>query len=95
DQSLRNASNKVFSEVDKMLCIWHIIEQNLKTNCHRLFDSNDDYEVFKNKVEALHLTFDEKKIELAMESVKQAAKKAHNQKKSLTYIESLMKDSKL
>ncbi|CAG8778356.1 10840_t:CDS:2, partial [Cetraspora pellucida] len=51
--------------------------QNLKTNCCGFFNSNNDYKVFKNEVEALHFTFNKKKIELAIESVKQAAKKAY------------------
>ncbi|CAG8787781.1 2477_t:CDS:2 [Dentiscutata erythropus] len=95
DQALRNASNKVFLEANKMLCIWHLIEQNLKTNCYKLFDNNDDYLEFRTQVRALHLTFDKKHINAAMNSIKIAAKKARDPQKPLIYIGSLMKDSEL
>ncbi|CAG8781003.1 16991_t:CDS:2 [Cetraspora pellucida] len=80
DQALRNASREVFPEADKMLCIWHLIDQNLKTNC---------------QVMALQLTFDEKHIITAMNSIKNAAEKAYDPKKPLAYVDTLMKDSKL
>ncbi|CAG8777528.1 14345_t:CDS:2 [Cetraspora pellucida] len=78
-----------------MLRVWHLIEQNLKTNCYKLFDNNDNYLEFKKQVEALHLTFDEEHINVAMNSIKNTTEMAHDQQKPLAYIESLMKDSKL
>ncbi|CAG8855080.1 17094_t:CDS:2, partial [Gigaspora margarita] len=44
DQALRNASSKVFLESNKMLCVWRILEQNLKANCRKLFKTDNDYE---------------------------------------------------
>ncbi|CAG8857362.1 14645_t:CDS:1, partial [Gigaspora margarita] len=44
DQALRNALSKVFPESNKMLCVWHILEQNLKANCRKLFKTDNDYE---------------------------------------------------
>ncbi|CAG8776734.1 21271_t:CDS:2 [Dentiscutata erythropus] len=49
DQALRNASDKVFPETDKMLCVWHLLEQNLKVNCRKLFKTDNDYEAFKKE----------------------------------------------
>ncbi|CAG8821845.1 13122_t:CDS:2, partial [Gigaspora margarita] len=72
DQALRNTSPKA----NKMLCTWHLIEQNLKMNCYKLFDNNDDYTVFKDKVEALCLTFNKDDIKTAMESINDTLKKS-------------------
>ncbi|RIB05393.1 hypothetical protein C2G38_2253836 [Gigaspora rosea] len=49
-------------KTDKMLCIWHLLEQNLKVNCHKLFKTYDDYEVFKKEIEVLQFTEKEEKI---------------------------------
>jgi len=56
DQALRNASDKVFPESNKMICVWHLLEQNLRTNCRKLFKDENNYELFKKEVEALCFT---------------------------------------
>ncbi|CAG8563470.1 4980_t:CDS:2 [Cetraspora pellucida] len=95
DQALRNASSKVFSESNKMLCVWHILEQNLKANCCKLFKTNDDYEAFKKEVVGLHFTTVEEQISQSLNSVKKAAEKAYTPEKVESYIQTLMKDSKM
>ncbi|CAG8739589.1 29372_t:CDS:2 [Gigaspora margarita] len=49
DQALKNAFSKVFSESDKMLYVWHFLEQNLKVNYHKLFKDDNDYREFKKE----------------------------------------------
>lgn len=95
DRAIRNASEEIFPEVDKMLCTWHLLEQNLKTNCRKLFDSDDDYIAFKSEVQALQSAFNEEHIEVAIKSIKDAAKKAYDPKKPVAYVETLLEDSKL
>ncbi|CAG8654131.1 7087_t:CDS:1 [Cetraspora pellucida] len=95
DKALCNASEKFFPETDKMLYIWHLVEQNLKTNCCKLFENDDDYLEFKKAVETLQLAFDEEYIKVVIKSITNAAKKAYNSKKPVTYIKTLMEDSKL
>ncbi|CAG8832309.1 21142_t:CDS:2 [Gigaspora margarita] len=93
DQALRNAASKMFPVSNKMLCIWHILEQNLKTNCHKLFKEDDDYQVFKKEVEALCLTLYEENIPELLNTVKKAAEKLHTSEKVIAYINTLMKES--
>ncbi|CAG8833035.1 40353_t:CDS:2, partial [Gigaspora margarita] len=93
DQALRNAASKVFPESNKMLCVWHILEQNLKTNCRKFFKEDDDYQVFKKEVEALRLTLYEENIPELLNAVKKAAEKSHTSEKVMAYINTLMKES--
>ncbi|CAG8844811.1 15738_t:CDS:2, partial [Gigaspora margarita] len=95
DQALRNASSKVFPESNKMLCVWHLLEQNLKVNCRKLFKNDEDYEMFKKEVEALRFTESEKEISQSLNAVKKAAEKSHSPEKVEAYIQTWMKDSKL
>ncbi|CAG8778074.1 5419_t:CDS:1, partial [Ambispora leptoticha] len=93
DQALRNAADIVFPRSNKMLCVWHLLEQNLKTNCHKLFENGNDYELFKKEVEALRFTSDEEKIYESLNAVKKAAEKARDYEKAISYIQTWMKDS--
>ncbi|CAG8804216.1 32470_t:CDS:2 [Gigaspora margarita] len=95
DQALRNASSKVFPESNKMLCVWHILEQNLKANFHKLFKTDDDYEVFKKEVVGLYFTTVKEQISQSLDAVKKAAEKAHMPEKVESYIQTLMKDSRM
>ncbi|CAG8662725.1 10934_t:CDS:2 [Cetraspora pellucida] len=95
DKALCNASKKIFPEADKMLCTWHLVEQNLKTNCHKLFENDDDYLEFKKAVETLQLAFDKEHIKVAIKSITNTAKKAYDSKKPVIYVKTLMEDSKL
>ncbi|CAG8835245.1 8504_t:CDS:2, partial [Gigaspora margarita] len=81
DQALRNASSK------------HILEQNLKANCHKLFKTDDDYEVFKKEVMNLRFITVEEQISQSLSAVKKAVEKAHTPEKVESYIQTLMKDS--
>ncbi|CAG8756375.1 10498_t:CDS:2, partial [Cetraspora pellucida] len=95
DQALRNASSKVFPTLDKMLCVWHLLEQNLKVNCQKLFKNDDDYEVFKKEVEALQFTEIEEEIPQSFDAVKKTARKANSPEKIVSYIQTWMKDSRI
>ncbi|CAG8622005.1 12792_t:CDS:2 [Dentiscutata erythropus] len=48
--SMIEDENKAFLKTDKIL---HLLKQNLKVNCHKLFKPDDDYEAFKKDIEAL------------------------------------------
>ncbi|CAG8624198.1 449_t:CDS:2 [Cetraspora pellucida] len=87
--------NKVYNVYNCLPSVFMSNRDQSLRNASKFFQNDDNYEVFKNKVKALDLTFDKKNIELAIESVKQVAKKACNPKKPLAYVKSLMKDSKL
>ncbi|CAG8696578.1 13689_t:CDS:2, partial [Dentiscutata heterogama] len=95
DQALRNASSKVFPESNKMLCVWHLLEQNLKVNCRKLFKNDEDYEMFKKEVEALRFSECEEEIPQSLNAIKKAAEKSHSPEKVESYIQTWMKDSKL
>ncbi|CAG8843933.1 26994_t:CDS:2, partial [Gigaspora margarita] len=87
NQVLRNAMAKVFPQSNKMLCIWHLLEQNLKTNCHKPFENENDYELFKKEVEALCFTSEKEKIPKSLNAIKKAAEKAHDPEKAISYIQ--------
>ncbi|CAG8798360.1 21320_t:CDS:2, partial [Cetraspora pellucida] len=95
DKTLCNVFKEIFSEADKMLYTWHLVEQNLKINCYKLFENDDDYLEFKKVIKTLQLAFNEEHIKVAMKSITNAAKKAYDLKKSVIYVETLMEDSKL
>ncbi|CAG8544874.1 18826_t:CDS:2 [Gigaspora margarita] len=93
DQALRNASYKVFPESNKMLCVWHLLEQNLRTNCRKLFKDENNYELFKKEDEALRFALSKEQIPQLLNAVKKAAEKSHTPKKVISYIQTWMKDA--
>lgn len=50
DAALMKSLDTVFPLARKMLCSWHIIEQNLQTNVSKYFSSKKDFEGFKDLV---------------------------------------------
>ncbi|CAG8802120.1 812_t:CDS:2 [Gigaspora margarita] len=76
----------IFPETDRMLCVWHLLEQNLKVNCRKLFKTDNDYEAFKKEVEALRFTEKEEEIPQALNAIEKAAKKGHSSEKIELYI---------
>ncbi|RIB02395.1 hypothetical protein C2G38_2227936 [Gigaspora rosea] len=68
-------------------------EQNLKINCHKLFENEKDYELFKKEVKALRFTYDEEKVPESLIAVKKASEKARDPEKAISYIQTWMKNS--
>ncbi|CAG8577319.1 22376_t:CDS:2, partial [Dentiscutata erythropus] len=71
-QALRKAANIVFPDAKKMVCIWHMLVQNLKTACRKFFDNEDDYNklllsiqkvAYAEEMSIVEKAFDKKKDE--------------------------------
>ncbi|CAG8525863.1 11929_t:CDS:2, partial [Gigaspora margarita] len=74
-QALRNAANKVFPDAKKMLCIWHMLAQNLQTACRKFFDSDEDYDKLLLSVQKVAYAEEMNIVEEAFDEVKKAAMK--------------------
>ncbi|CAG8642501.1 9953_t:CDS:2, partial [Dentiscutata heterogama] len=73
----------------------HLLEQNLKVNCCKLFNNDDDYKKFKKDVEALHFATSEEEILQFLNTIKKVAEKACSSEKIESYLQTWMKDSKM
>ncbi|CAG8800586.1 40591_t:CDS:2 [Gigaspora margarita] len=82
---------KVYDAYNCLPCVFMSDRDQALRNASR---NDDDYIEFKKEVMALQLSSDEESIITAMKSIKIAAEKAHDPKKPLAYIDTLMKDSK-
>ncbi|CAG8693920.1 7903_t:CDS:2 [Dentiscutata erythropus] len=59
DQALQNAAAKMFLQLNEMLCLVSF-KAKPKTNWHKLFENDNNYELFKKEVKALHFTSNKK-----------------------------------
>ncbi|CAG8664616.1 9369_t:CDS:1 [Ambispora gerdemannii] len=94
DQALRKAANSVFPEAKKMLCIWHMLAQNLRTACRKFFDSDKDYDKFLSLVQQVAYAEEMSTVEKAFNEVKQAAMKSRDPNYIQNYLEEWKKDAK-
>ncbi|CAG8732243.1 28528_t:CDS:2 [Dentiscutata erythropus] len=92
-QALRNAANKVFPEAKKMLCIWHMLAQNLRTACQKFFDSDEDYDKLLLSVQKIAYAEEMNIVEKAFDKVKKAAMKSKDPSYIQNYLEEWKKDS--
>ncbi|CAG8640620.1 12224_t:CDS:2, partial [Dentiscutata heterogama] len=69
-QALRKAANIVFPEAKKIVHIWHMLAQNLRTMCRKFFNNEDDYNklllsiqkvAYAEEISIVKKAFDEKK----------------------------------
>lgn len=91
DAALLKAGDEVFPDAYKMLCTWHILEQNIKTSCKKLFDLSTDWETFKASVTTLKHTSNVDEIPKQLDSDRRAADKAIDPTLAMDYINGLMK----
>ncbi|CAG8767262.1 14497_t:CDS:2 [Gigaspora margarita] len=76
---LQTLRTEIYNTYDAVCMAYSKIK--LKANCHKLFKTDDDYEVFKKEVVNLRFTTVEEQISQSLSAVKKALKKAHIPKK--------------
>ncbi|RIB29129.1 hypothetical protein C2G38_2156063 [Gigaspora rosea] len=62
-------------------------QNKFKVNCCKLFKTDNDYNVFKKKVEVLQFIKKEEEISQALNAIKKATKKGHSFEKIESYIQ--------
>ncbi|CAG8720524.1 10116_t:CDS:2, partial [Dentiscutata heterogama] len=86
-QALRKAVNIVFSEAKKMVCIWHMLVQNLRTACRKFFDNKDDYNKLLLLIQKVAYAEEMSIVEKAFDKVKEATMKSRDPNYILAYFE--------
>ncbi|CAG8785275.1 20047_t:CDS:2, partial [Dentiscutata erythropus] len=91
--ALRKAAAKIFPEAKKMVCIWHMLVQNLRTACRKFFDSDEDYNELLLSIQKVAYAEEMNEVEKAFNEVNKVAMKSRNPKYIKNYFEEWKKDA--
>ena len=92
DLALRSAADKVFPGAKKMLCIWHMLAQNLHTSTQKYFDSKDDYDNFAAAVKSYAYATTDALVTEAFDKITITTKKSKNASKIMEYLDTWKSD---
>ncbi|CAG8540275.1 8787_t:CDS:1 [Cetraspora pellucida] len=92
--ALRKATDKVFPEAKKMICIWHMFAQNLRTTCRKFFDSDEEYNELLLAVQKVAYAEEMNEVEKAFKEISQAIMKSRDPEYIQNYLEEWKKDAK-
>lgn len=92
DLALRSAADKVFPGAKKMLCIWHMLAQNLRTSTQKYFDSKDDYDNFAAAVKSYAYATTDALVTEAFDKITITTKKSKNASKIMEYLDTWKSD---
>ncbi|CAG8812525.1 21135_t:CDS:2, partial [Cetraspora pellucida] len=91
--ALRKAADKVFPEAKKMICIWHMFAQNLRTTCRKFFDSDEEYNELLLAVQKVVYAEEMNKVEKAFKEISQVTMKSKDPEYIQNYLEEWKKDA--
>ncbi|CAG8465614.1 2099_t:CDS:2, partial [Dentiscutata heterogama] len=92
--AFRKAADKVFLEAKKMICIWYMLVQNLRTACRKFFNSDENYNELLLSIQKVAYAEKMNEVEKAFNEVNKAAMKSRDPKYIQTYFEEWKNDAK-
>ncbi|KAL1932250.1 hypothetical protein VTP01DRAFT_9306 [Rhizomucor pusillus] len=88
--SIRKAAKVVFQDCKKVICSWHIIDQNLKAQYRKFFDSDKNFDQFFHLYKASR-SIDG--LDKSLKGVEAASKCSSDPAKVMKCIQDLMKEA--